>query len=160
MANEKIPVTMGDLTNAPTLFILGEREVQVKRLSLSEIWGEAEKAIRRRRLDEAKILAEDMKIDERNDFLLSVLRKAPSREESMQAMDEWAVSSQGIARIILMAAKKGDPTVSEDDIAAAAREATAEQLAGLSMWCLGMDEPKNGAEEGKKGQDSLTGLAT
>lgn len=143
--------SMTDMVNAACMMPIGTGTIQIKRLSLGEIWALAEQGLKTAKFQEATELALSMKLtsDERVKFMRNVILDLPKGEALQEAALNWLNTPSGINSVLVLAIKNTGSILKEADITEILKQGTTQQLIDLAAWCIGADNLTDKTESPK-----------
>lgn len=98
-------LSIGQLSNSPRTIKIGELDLQIRQLSIKEIFGYFEQKIKNQKIAEAQSMAVLMDSVTRKEFLIEVWRNLPSGSELTNKITDIMASIEGLYDIIYLASK-------------------------------------------------------
>jgi len=130
-----------DSANIPIEMSLADRTFKVKRLTIKELFGNAQAKIISRARDNIRETASLLSGNEKMDFLCRATKNLPEGDELNRLAGEYNQSAIGVSELLMIGLNKCQ-TVSEDEISQIVNNATIEQQISMVAYLNGSDPEK------------------
>jgi len=138
-----------ELTNEPITFKIGDRELKIKRLNLSEMFGYFETKMREQHManirDVASLFTDKL---EKAEYLSRATKEIPNKTQLKKIANEYIQTEEGMVDIITIGVNKCQK-LSDDEITEIFKEATQEDVQLLISYLFGIDLEEIKANDNK-----------
>jgi hypothetical protein len=142
---------ISDLLNAPIKVKLADKELQISRLSIGEIFGLAEIKVRESYLKDIQSVSAFLIGKEKIEFLGDAMKSIPKGEELYSKSMEYLQSSKGVSEILMIALNKHQK-MSEDEITQLIVNSDNNDVSFVINYIIGIDN--NEVKEVKKEEET------
>ena len=141
---------ISELANVPREIKIKDVTLKVRQLKIKEIFGYFEQQIRNKKIEEAQIIADMMRPEERKDFLLDVWKSLPSGSELTSKVTDVVASVDGVCDLLYLASKDFVDDANIEKIRSLVDFENIDELVPIINWVAGMDRKEDSSEKKTK----------
>lgn len=142
---------MSTVLNASINVTLNGKSFKIFKLALEDIFSTFETKVKEEKIRDAQTLAAGLTGKDKVDFLKEIWGNLPSGEVLMDLVNKKIGTLEGIRHLLFLSIKKGNPTVTFEEITGLITEDSLDELSPLIDFICGINkEKKGGGEEEKK----------